>query len=131
MEWVEQALRQDAFAIRANESIEFAPDELKHSVSVIDIFRSFNQVAEQLIQLGWDDDFQYAKFMTALSKSIGKGVAIYCESLEQLFTKEMDRLSPEQEAALHKTTQEKWMQMAKDAWTNKEKMEPFQFLPEV
>lgn len=130
VEWVEQALRQDAFAIRANESIEFAPDELKHSVSVIDIFRSFNQVAEQLIQLGWDDDFQYAKFMTALSKSIGKGVAIYCESLEQLFTKEMDRLSPEQEAALHKTTQEKWMQMAKDAWTNKEKMEPFQFLPE-
>lgn len=131
VEWVEQAMRQDTFTIRANDSMDFIPDDLKHSVSVIDIFRSFNQVTEQLMQLEWDDEFQYAKFMTALSKSIGKGVALYCESLEQLFGKEMDRLSPDQEAAMHKTTQEKWMQMAKEAWTNKEKMDPFQFFPEV
>jgi SOS response regulatory protein OraA/RecX len=98
---------------------------------VIDIFRSFNQVVEQMIQLGWDDDLQYAKFMTALSKSIGKGVARYCECLEQMFSREMDRLSPDQEAAMNQTTQEKIMQMAKEAWTSKEKIEPFQFFPEV
>lgn len=131
MEWVNQAIRQDAFQVRANEPTDIAPEENRHSVSVIDIFRSFNQVVENLVQLEWDDDLQYAKFMTALSNSIGKGVAKYCESLEQMFARELDRLTPEQEAALNQTTQEKLMQFAKDTWTNKDKIEPFQFSSEV
>ncbi|THC93756.1 hypothetical protein EYZ11_006764 [Aspergillus tanneri] len=131
MEWVEQATRQDSFAVRAGDSMELVPEDHRHSVSVIDIFRSFNQVVEQMIQLEWDDDLQYAKFMTALSRSIGKGLSRYCESLEQMFAKEMDRLSPDQEAVMNQTTQEKWMQIAKEAWTSKEKIEPFQFFPEV
>lgn len=131
-EWVEQAVRQDVFAVRADDSTDvMIPEEHRHSVSVIDIFRSFNQVVEQMIQLGWDDDLQYAKFMTALSKSISNGLAKYCESLEQMFAREMDRLSPDQEAALNQTAQEKLMQIAKEAWASKEKIEPFQFFPEV
>ncbi|QMW34124.1 hypothetical protein G4B84_009590 [Aspergillus flavus NRRL3357] len=130
-EWVEQAVRQDVFAVRADDSTDvMIPEEHRHSVSVIDIFRSFNQVVEQMIQLGWDDDLQYAKFMTALSKSISNGLAKYCESLEQMFAREMDRLSPDQEAALNQTAQEKLMQIAKEAWASKEKIEPFQFFPE-
>lgn len=39
-------------------------------------------------------------------------------------------MTPEQEAASRQTRQEKWVQMAKDTWANKEKVEPFQFLPE-
>jgi hypothetical protein len=131
MEWVEQAARQDTFTVRDDNPTNLPADELRHSLSVIDIFRSFNVVVEQLVNLEWDDDLQYAKFMTALSKSIGRGVARYCELLELSFTKEMDRLSPDQEAALHQTRQEKLMQMAKEAWNSKEKIEPFQFLPEV
>jgi SOS response regulatory protein OraA/RecX len=131
MDWIEQAVRQDSFTVRAGDWTDVVPEDYRHSVSVIDIVRSFNQVIEQMIQLGWDDDLQYAKFMTALSKSIGKGVARYCELLEQMFSREMDRLSPDQEAAMNQTTQEKIMQMAKEAWTSKEKIEPFQFLPEV
>ena len=131
-DWVEQAVKQDAFSVRADGLAEEAvPEENRHSVSVIDIFRSFNQVVEQMISLEWDDDFQYAKFMTALSKSIGGGVARYCESLEQMFAREMDRLSPDQEAAMNQTAQERLMQFAKEAWTSKEKIEPFQFFPEV
>lgn len=129
MDWVEQAIKKDVFTVRTDD--EMAAEEHRHSVSVIDIFRSFNQVIDQLVQLEWDDDFQYAKFMTALSKTIGKGVARYCESLEQMFAKEMDRLSPDQEAAMNQTAQEKLMQFAKEAWTSKEKMEPFHFFPEV
>ncbi|KAK5188067.1 hypothetical protein LTR16_008815, partial [Cryomyces antarcticus] len=68
--------------------------------------------------------------MTALSKSIGTGLARYCELIEQSFVKEMDRVTPEQEAAARQTRQEKWMQLAKDTWANKEKIEPFHFLPE-
>lgn len=131
MDWVEQAVRQDPFTVRAGDWTDVVPEDHRHSVSVIDIYRSFNQVVEQMVQLGWDDDLQYAKFMTALSKSIGKGVARYCELLEQMFSREMDRLSPDQEAAMNQTTQEKIMQMAKEAWTSKEKIEPFQFFPEV
>ncbi|KAJ5180801.1 hypothetical protein N7492_004011 [Penicillium capsulatum] len=130
MEWVNQAIRQDAFATRADGVVEDVPEDSRHSVSVIDIFRSFNQVVENLVGLEWDDDLQYAKFMTALSNSIGKGVAKYCEALEQMFAREMDRLTPEQEAALNQTTQEKLMQFAKDTWTNKDKIEPFQFSSE-
>lgn len=131
MEWVNQAIRKDAFAIGAEDAANLPLDENRHSVSVIDIFRSFNEVVENLVQMEWDDDLQYAKFMTALSNSIGKGVAKYCESLEQMFARELDRLTPEQEAALNQTTQEKLMQFAKDTWTNKDKIEPFQFSSEV
>ncbi|KAL4945967.1 hypothetical protein BDV06DRAFT_183752 [Aspergillus oleicola] len=122
MEWTEQALRQDVFTVK--------DDNARHSVSVIDIFRSFNQIIEQMIGLNWADEFQYAKFMTALSKSIGRAVAIYCEAVEKMFAKEMDRLSPDQEAALNQTTQEKLMNFAKEAWNSKEKIEPFQFFPQ-
>lgn len=131
MEWVEQATKQDTFDIRGDESEELLPNDKRHSVSSIDIFRSFNQVVDDLKNLEWEDLLQYAKFMTALSKSIGRAIARYCELLEQGFTREMDRLSPDQEASLVQSRQEKLMQMAKDAWANKEKIEPFQFLPEV
>ncbi|KAL4792713.1 hypothetical protein BDV19DRAFT_368003 [Aspergillus venezuelensis] len=122
MEWTEQALRQDVFTVK--------DDNARHSVSIIDIFRSFNQILEQMIGLNWADEFQYAKFMTALSKSIGQAVAVYCEAVEKIFAKEMDRLSPDQEAALNQTTQEKLMNFAKEAWNSKEKIEPFQFFPQ-
>ena len=128
---VEQAIKQDQFQVRSEHPEQPATDDERHSVSVIDIFRLLNQTADQIFQLEWDDDVQYAKFMTALSKSFGNGLARYCEVIEQRFSKEMDRLSPAQEAAASQTKQEKWMQLAKDAWNNKEKIEPFQFYPEV
>jgi hypothetical protein len=131
IELVDQAIKQDQFQVRSDHPEHPATDDERHSVSIIDIFRLFNQTADQIFQLEWDDDVQYAKFMTALSKSFGVGLARYCEVIEQRFTKEMDRLSPSQEAAALQTKQEKWMQLARDAWNNKEKIEPFQFYPEV
>ena len=132
MEWVEEAAKQDAFTVRNSDPNNLPPDELRHSVSVIDIFRSFHQVVDDLKNLEWEDKLQYAKFMTTLSKSIERAVGRYCELLELSFTREMDRLTAEQEAAsLAQTKQEKFMQMAKEAWNNKDKIEPFQFLPEV
>ncbi|KAF2091296.1 hypothetical protein K490DRAFT_33194 [Saccharata proteae CBS 121410] len=128
--WVEGAVKQDNFQVRTDVPGQIATDEERHSVSVVDVFRSFNQSMEQIVNLNWDDDVQYAKFMTAVSKSIGAGLARYCELIEAKFGKEMERLTPEQEAAASQTRQEKWISMAKDAWTNKEKIEPYQFLPE-
>lgn len=131
VELVDEAIKQDQFQVRSEHPDRSATDDERHSVSVIDIFRLFNQTADQIFQLEWDNDVQYAKFMTSLSKSFGTGLARYCEVIEQRFTKEMDRLSPMQEAAAAQSKQEKWMQFAKDAWNNKEKIEPFQFYPEV
>lgn len=106
-------------------------EDERHSVSIVDVFRSFNQSIQQIKDLQWDNAYQNAKFMTALSKAIGLGIQRYCDLSEQRFQKEMDRPSPEQEAAAKATKQEKWMNMAKNAWSNKDKVEPFQFLPEV
>ena len=129
--WVEEAVKQDEFTVRTDSQEEVPTEGQRHSVSVIDIFRSFNQSIDQLFDLHWDDDYQHAKFMTSLSKSIGEGLVLYSELVEKKFRREMDRLTPEQEAAANRTRQERWVQLAKDAWTNKEKIEPFQFFPEV
>ena len=130
--WVENAVKQDEFKVRTQGPPGQIPTEdERHSVSSIDIFTSFKQTIDRIVQLNWDNDLQYAKFMTALSKIVGDGVARYCDIVEQKFSKEMDRLTPEQEVTVSQTRQEKWMQLAKDAWSNKEKIEPFQFFPEV
>ncbi|EFW13993.1 hypothetical protein D8B26_004098 [Coccidioides posadasii str. Silveira] len=128
--WVEQAIKQDNFMVRTELPEDIPTEEQRHSVSVVDIFRSFNQVVNQIVELNWDDDVGYAKFMTSVSKSIGNALSRYCEILEQSFIKEMDRPTPEQEAAARQTKQEKWMQMAKEAWSSKEKVEPFHFFRE-
>ena len=128
--WVENAVKQDEFKVRTREAGQHPTEDERHSVSVIDIYRSFNQVVEQISQLNWDDDLTYAKFMTAIAKAVGNGINRYCEILDQMFGKEMDRLTPEQEAAASMTRQEKWMQLAKDTWNNASRVEPFQFYPE-
>lgn len=130
VDWVDQAIKQDNFAVRS-EGNEIPTEDQRHSVSVIDIFSSFNQTIDKIVELKWDDDLQYAKFMTSLAKIVGAGIARYCEVTEQKFSKEMDRLTPEQEAARNQSKQEKWLALAKDAWNNKEKIEPFHFFPEV
>jgi len=130
VEWVDQAIKQDNFRVRS-ENNDLPTEDQRHSVSVIDIFSSFKQTIDKIVDLKWDDDLQYARFMTSLARVVGAGIARYCEVLEQKFTKEMNRLTPEQEAARNQSTQEKWLSLAKDAWNNKEKIEPFQFFPEV
>ena len=131
IDWVDQAVKQDRFVVRTESRDQTPTEDQRHSVSVIDVFSSFNQTIDRIVQLNWADEYQYAKFMTALSKVIGIGIARYCEVLEQKFSKEMDRLTAEQEAVANQSKQERWLQLAKDAWNNKEKIEPFQFFPEV
>lgn len=128
---VDNAIKQDKFEVHMDHPDHIPSDAERHSSSVVDIFTFFNQTAEKIFQLDWDNEVHYAKFMTAMSKSFGVALGRYCEVLDQTFNKEMDRLSPAQEAAAQQTKQEKWMQLAKDAWNNKEKIEPFQFYPEV
>ncbi|TKX22764.1 hypothetical protein C1H76_4798 [Elsinoe australis] len=127
IQWTEGAVNQDDFKPRSgNDDL----DAQRHSSSALDMFRIFNQAIDEISNLEWDDDLQYAKFMTAISKSIGGAVTRYCELLETRFIKEMEQPTPEQEAAARQSTQERWMQLAKDTLASKEKVEPFQFKPE-
>ncbi|GAB7364641.1 hypothetical protein MBLNU230_g5444t1 [Neophaeotheca triangularis] len=130
IDWCENAVKSDNFTVRPSDPNESPTDDERHSQSVIDIYRLFNQTIDQIAKLEWDDDLQYAKFMTAVSKSIGKGLARYCEMLDLRFAKEMDRATPEQEAAAQRTQKEKWMAMARDTWQQRDKIEPFHFFPE-
>ncbi|KAI5299750.1 hypothetical protein KEM55_001800, partial [Ascosphaera atra] len=126
--WIEGAIRQDNFKLPPN--IDDLGTEDRYTSSVKDIFRSLAQIVSQIVDLRWADEVANAKFMTAISKCIGNGLAKYCDILETEFAREMDRLTPEQEAAMSQTRQEKWMQMAKDALKEKESVEPFNFFPE-
>ncbi|EPE03939.1 c2 domain containing protein [Ophiostoma piceae UAMH 11346] len=126
----EEAIKQDQFQPRVHDPSAIPTDDERHSVSILDVFQAFNQAVDQIYQLEWDDDVHHAKFMTALSSAFTAGIGRYCELVEQRFAKEMDRPSAQELANANKTTQEKWMQYAKDAMSNKDKIEPFQFYPE-
>ncbi|KAI1845715.1 hypothetical protein JX265_008698 [Neoarthrinium moseri] len=129
---VENAIKHDQFQVREGREGHPPADEDRHSHSIIDVFKSFNQTADQIFQLEWDNDVHHARFMTALSKMFANGIARYCEVVDGRFMKEMDALRPEEEeaAAVAQTAQGKIMRYAKDAWNTKEKLAPFQFYSE-
>ncbi|KAF7195900.1 hypothetical protein HII31_02780 [Pseudocercospora fuligena] len=137
LDWIEGAVAHDEFQVRQDAASKERGDppnnDERHSQSVIDVYHIFNQSIDQVIKLKWDNDLHYAKFMTAISKSIGKGVARYCELLETKFAREMDRQTPEQEARAQQTQKEKWISAARDVWATgslTQKIEPFNFYPE-
>lgn len=129
--FVDEAIKQDQFQVRSDDPDHIPTDAERHSVSIIDLFMLFNQTLQQVFQLDWNNEEHHARFMTALSRAFSNSIGRYCEIVEQRFAREMDRPTAEEVAAQSRSTQEKWMQYAKDAWNNKEKAEPFQFYPEV
>jgi len=127
--WVEAAIKQDTNMHQWPEGQNLGNE--RHTSSAVDIFRSFNQSIDSIKKLEWGNDFQYARFMTIMAKILGKGINRYCLELEYVFTYEMGKKSPEEEAAALQTRQQRWVSLAKEAWANKEKIEPYQFAPEV
>lgn len=130
-DFVNEAIKQDQFQVRPEGPDHIPQDSERHSVSVIDLFMLFNQTVDQVFALQWDNDEHHARFMTALARIVASGIGHYCDVVEQRFAKEMDRLTAEELAAQTRTAQERWVQLAKDAWSTREKLEPFHFYPEV
>ncbi|KAK7941056.1 uncharacterized protein PG986_013443 [Apiospora aurea] len=126
---VTEAIKLDNFQVRSQGEGHITLDSERHSNSIIDMFRSFNQTADQIFQLGWDNDVHHARFMTSLSRIFANGVCKYCEIVDTEFFREMNtpRTNEEAEAEAAQTTQGKFMKYAKDAWNTKDKFEPFQF----
>lgn len=124
--FVDEAIKSDDFQVRSRNGME-ASDEERHSLSIIDMFRSFHQTKSGLEDLDWKDAYQIAKFRTAVSRIYAVGIGKYCEAVEARFAKEMDRPSVQEIAAQQ---QAGFLKYAKDALATREKPEPFQFYPE-
>ncbi|EEB97615.1 hypothetical protein MPER_03032, partial [Moniliophthora perniciosa FA553] len=100
-----------------------------HSSSIVDLFDSLRSPITFLQDLEWDDEYQNARFFTALSKTISKAVEQYCRSIETMFLSEMfprpnDYLQPQKSSA--------WLEKARQlAIQGEKKVEPFNFQPET
>jgi hypothetical protein len=94
----------------------------------VDLFDSLRSPINFLQDLEWSDDYQNARFFTALAKSISKAIEQYCRNVEDLFMTEMfprptDYLQPQKSSA--------WLEKARQlAITGEKKVEPFNFQPE-
>ncbi|KAL5624397.1 hypothetical protein BROUX41_004457 [Berkeleyomyces rouxiae] len=128
--FVEEAIKQDSFKVRINGPEDIPTDSQRHSSSIIDIFTLFNQTLDQITKLKWQSELHHARFMTTLARIFATGIGRYCEIVDSQFTKEMDRPSARELAAVTQSTQEKLFQYARDALNTKVKAEPFQFFPE-
>ncbi|KAG6812915.1 hypothetical protein H0H92_015467 [Tricholoma furcatifolium] len=99
-----------------------------HSSSIVDLFDSLRSPINFLQELEWEDEYQEARFFTALSKTISKAVEQYCKSVESMFMSEMfprptDYLQPQKSSA--------WLEKARQlAVTGEKRVEPFNFRPE-
>ncbi|KAG5646183.1 hypothetical protein DXG03_004236 [Asterophora parasitica] len=118
-QWVQAAIAADKFEAEGGEG---------HSSSIVDLFDSLRSPINFLQDLQWDDEYQSARFFTALSKTISKAVEQYCRNIESLFMGEMfprptDYLQPQKSSA--------WLEKARQLTAQGEKrIEPFNFRPE-
>ncbi|PHH75203.1 hypothetical protein CDD82_4545 [Ophiocordyceps australis] len=121
--FVAGAIKQDAFEVRGG-----GPE--RHSVSVMDLFMLLNQTVDQVFALEWDNGEHHAMFMTALARVVAAGIGRYCDVVEQRFAREMDRPAAQQDGAAPRTRHDTWVQMAREAWSSRDKAEPFHFYGE-
>jgi hypothetical protein len=129
--YIDNAIKQDQFQLVSKQPDGHVEDHARHSSSIVDVFALFNQTLKSVEDLGWQDEVHVARFKKSLSKSFAAGIGRYCEVVESRFAKEMDRQTAQEITATTKTTQEKFLQYARDALATKEKIEPFHFYPEV
>ncbi|KAF8578886.1 hypothetical protein K439DRAFT_1360906 [Ramaria rubella] len=114
-QWVQNAIAADKFEAEGPEG---------HSSSIIDLFDSLRSPINFLLDLEWPDEYQEARFFTALSKTVSKGVEFYCARMEELFMEDMFPRKIEQPQA---QKQSAWIEKAKQTIQGEKKVEPFNF----
>ncbi|CAG8589825.1 11649_t:CDS:10 [Funneliformis caledonium] len=117
-EWVDSAVKVDKFkAVSATDS---------HSSSVVDLFTSFNQTIDFLKRLNWPNEFQSARYMTSLSRTVSKALEQYCNVIEGKF--KVDMFPPEETEQIA-SKQSAWYIRAKTAMAT-DKAVPLDIKPE-
>ncbi|KAG8760622.1 hypothetical protein FRC14_002468 [Serendipita sp. 396] len=119
LQWVQSAVSVDTFEPKGAE---------RNSSSVVDLFYSLDTPINFLMDLGWPDPYQEARFCTSLAKTVSKLMEQYCRSIEETFMEEMfprvtdPYLQPQRQSA--------WLEKAKQSIQGEKKIDPFNFKPE-
>ncbi|CED85310.1 Munc13 homology 1 [Phaffia rhodozyma] len=115
--WVAEAIRVDNFEPEGTAG---------NSSSIVDLFGSFSSALDFLFGLDWPDQYQEARFLTSLSKTLSKVVDQYCNTIEELFLEEMfPRISIDPSVPKENA----WIVKAKMTLQGEKKIEPFNFIP--
>lgn len=117
-EWVNNAIISDHF-------VPLDIEGAVHSSSIDDLFGALQQPLEFIQSLNWSDEYQNARFLTHVSKTISKSIEMYCHRVEELFMDEMFPRTAEGQDTSQK--QSAWMVKAKQTLQGTQKVEPFHF----
>ncbi|EJD43871.1 hypothetical protein AURDEDRAFT_145221 [Auricularia subglabra TFB-10046 SS5] len=116
-QWVAGAIDVDKFEAEGSEG---------HSSSIVDLFDSLRSPIQFLLDLSWPDEYQEARFFTAISKTVSKSVEQYCRQVEELF---MNEMFPRPTDYLQSQKQSAWIEKAKMTIQGEKKVEPYNFQP--
>ncbi|GJJ09370.1 hypothetical protein Clacol_003592 [Clathrus columnatus] len=120
-QWVENAIKADNFQVEGSEG---------HSSSIIDLFDSLRSTVNFLLDLEWPDEYQEARFFTALAKVefyATKALELYCNTMEDLFMEDLYQHKPDPQPQKPSAA---WLEKAKQTIQGEKKATPFNFTPE-
>ncbi|GJN93965.1 hypothetical protein Rhopal_007026-T1 [Rhodotorula paludigena] len=117
-EWVNRAISKD----------RFEPEETAtHSSSVVDLIESCKAPVNWLLALKWPNEYDHARFLTALSRTIAKSIEQYSNQLEAMFIDEMFPRKPDEALNQDVARPSAWLTKAKMVVQGDKKIEPFEF----
>ncbi|KAK9454416.1 hypothetical protein V1511DRAFT_501940 [Dipodascopsis uninucleata] len=127
-EWVESIANVPETWVDSNfNSEKFVPlsDELRHSVSTADMYKSFHQQISLIRDLNWKDEYHNAQMYTAIMGGISNAIRKYCRLLQESFERDIHTSSNEK----HKGDNN-WL-MAARHMTSRKVFQPYNFTPET
>ncbi|GAA5923191.1 hypothetical protein JCM3775_007461 [Rhodotorula graminis] len=119
-EWVNRAISKD----------KFEPEETAtHSSSIVDLIDSCKAPVEFILNLKWPNEYENAKFLTGLSRTIAKSIEQYANQLEAMFVEEMFPRKANEPPTQDVARPSAWLTKAKMVVQGDKKIEPFVFQP--
>ncbi|GAA5905133.1 hypothetical protein JCM6882_000389 [Rhodosporidiobolus microsporus] len=117
-EWVNRAISKD----------QFEPEETAtHSSSIIDLIESCKAPVDFILKLKWPNEYENAKFLTGLSRTIAKSIEQYANQLESMFIDEMFPRKADEALDQDVARPSAWLTKAKLAVQGDKRVEPFEF----
>ncbi|GAA6019542.1 hypothetical protein JCM10207_003737 [Rhodosporidiobolus poonsookiae] len=117
-EWVNRAIGKD----------KFEPEETAtHSSSIVDLIESCKAPVDFVLKLNWPNEYENAKFLTGLSRTIAKSIEQYANQLEGMFIEEMFPRKADEALNQDVARPSAWLTKAKLAVQGDKKVEAFEF----
>ncbi|KAH9821214.1 hypothetical protein DFH28DRAFT_1079274 [Melampsora americana] len=89
-QWFEPYIQSWLDSVDAKTTGWFVPEgNDSHSSSVVDLMDSCKSAVDFVQKLNWPNEYQNAKFLTRLARTISKSIEQYSQTMEQAFVSEM------------------------------------------